>query len=67
MGNFPCNLITGEKPMSARFYNPEYVSALCNLPGNEFKWNGEWVKNTVQKCDGYQIGGQYYNTRFELP
>jgi hypothetical protein len=66
LGNYPCNLISGDKSIPARFLNPNYVNSLCNLPDLQFEWNGKWVKNTVKICDGYDIGGQYYDTRFGI-
>ena len=65
LGNYPCNLISGDKSIPARFLNPNYINSLCNLPDLQFEWNGKWVRNTVKDCDGYDIGGQHYDTRFE--
>jgi len=64
LGNYPCNLLTIEKPMPERFRNPEYINALCALPDKQFNWNGTWVKNTVVTCESYEIGGQFYDTRY---
>jgi hypothetical protein len=63
LGNYPCNLISSEKPIPDRFLNPGYFGALCALPDNEFEWNGKWTKSTVKDCGGYEVGGNHYDTR----
>lgn len=68
LGNYPCSLVTGDHPIPDRFLNPNYTGPLCQLPEQEHQWNGEWIVNEVKICNGYQVGGKYYDTsRTKLP
>ncbi|TFG49208.1 MAG: hypothetical protein E4H33_02735 [Anaerolineales bacterium] len=62
LGNYPCNLITTEDSIPARFLDPAYTGPLCNLPNLDHVWNGEWVKNEEMDCGGYFVGGNHYDT-----
>ena len=62
LGNYPCNLITKEKSIPARFLDPAYTGPLCNLPTIDHIWNGDWVKNEELNCGGYFVGGNHYDT-----
>lgn len=62
LGNYPCNLITKENSIPARFLDPEYTGPLCNLPTFDHVWNGDWVKNEELDCGGYFVGGNHYDT-----
>ena len=61
-GDYPCNLITDEASIPARFLNPEYTAPLCKLPDADHNWNGEWVKSKEYNCGGYFKGGNHYDT-----
>ena len=68
LGNYPCNLISEEKTIPARFLDPGYTGPLCNLPNLDHNWNGDWVKNKEINCGGYFVGGKHYDTSLgELP
>lgn len=62
VGNYPCNLVTTEKSIPARFLNPDYIGPLCSLPGVQFSWTGGWIKSKVENCGSYEVGGNHYNT-----
>ena len=62
LGNYPCNLITKEDPIPARFLNPSYTGPLCKLPNLDHAWNGKWVKSVERDCGGYFKGGNHYDT-----
>lgn len=68
LGNYPCNLVTSESPIPARFLNRDYTGPLCQLPDLDHNWNGDWVVSPVKDCNGYQVGGNHYDTRLpEFP
>lgn len=62
LGNYPCNLVTTEDTIPARFLNPDYTGPLCNLPELDHVWNGDWVRNEELDCGGYLVGGNHYDT-----
>ena len=62
LGNYPCNLITKENSIPARFLDPAYTGSLCNLPNLDHVWNGDWVKNEELDCGGYFVGRNHYDT-----
>jgi hypothetical protein len=62
LGNYPCNLVSREKSIPDRFRNTNYTGLLCSLPNIQHKWSGEWLKNRVEDCGTYQMGGNHYNS-----
>lgn len=64
LGNYPCNLISEEPSIPARFKNTEYTGPLCALPGRSHQWNGEWLKSREFDYGHYLKGGRHYDTRW---